>query len=158
MKLKPIVYENLTPGERIVASVEALARGDMDERQRLISSCPKKTVTQTDPAYSDVMERLIYMALAVQCDLRTEAICFQFALKAEEPFDMFLRRMASIQAAWHQTLEEYGIDPTSMNKATRPPHPIVDLLMDLVNAVEPAADDTKERKDFLMDYLGGMLK
>lgn len=156
MKLKTIVYENLTVRERIIASVEALARGDMDERQRLISSCPKKTVTQTDPAYADVMERLMYMALAVQCDLRTEAICFQFALKAEEPFDIFLRRMASIQAAWHQTLEEYGIDPASMDKATRPPHPIVDLLMDLVGAVEPDPEKTEEYKDAMADFLGGM--
>lgn len=153
MKLKPIVYENLTIRERIIASVEALARGDMDERQRLISTCPKKTVTQTDPAYSDVMERLMFMALAVQCDLRTEAICFQFAIKLEEPFDIFLQRMADIQAAWHQILEEYGIDPASMDKATRPPHPIVDLLMDLVNAAEPDPEKTKEYKDAMTDFL-----
>ena len=37
-KIASSVYENLTPRQRVIACIEAEARGDGDERQRLISS------------------------------------------------------------------------------------------------------------------------
>lgn len=52
MNIKPQIYESLTPRQRVIASIEALARGDEEEKRRLVKSCPKKSYLQTDTAYS----------------------------------------------------------------------------------------------------------
>ena len=82
-KIASTVYEDLTPRQRVIASVEAEARGDQDERQRLMSSCPRLNYCRTDAAYSDAMERLMRMALAVEADLRGAALSFLIAVRAD---------------------------------------------------------------------------
>ena len=52
MNIKPIVYENLTPHQRVVAAFEAMARGDKDEADRLRETCPFKNYRQRDAAFS----------------------------------------------------------------------------------------------------------
>lgn len=45
-------YDKLTPEERFRLDVLAMARGDKQESERLVSSCPKFTYTITDNAFS----------------------------------------------------------------------------------------------------------
>jgi len=46
------LYDRLTSEERLRLAIEALARGDDEEIDRLNVSCPYKTYTQTDVAYA----------------------------------------------------------------------------------------------------------
>ena len=45
-------YDKLTPEERFRLDVLAMARGDKQESERLVSSCPKFSYTMTDNAFS----------------------------------------------------------------------------------------------------------
>ena len=45
-------YDKLTPAERFRLDVLAMARGDKQESERLVSSCPKFSYTMTDNAFS----------------------------------------------------------------------------------------------------------
>ncbi|HEX2752345.1 MAG TPA: hypothetical protein VHP34_04425, partial [Alphaproteobacteria bacterium] len=71
MNIKPSIYENLTHNQRIIATVEALARGDEAEKQRLIETCPKGIYKRSESGYADRMEALEILALLVEsamCD------------------------------------------------------------------------------------------
>ena len=41
-------YDRLTPEERFQLDVLALARGDEEESERLVASCPRRTYTMND--------------------------------------------------------------------------------------------------------------
>lgn len=60
------LYDRLTPEERFRLSLEAGARRDHDERERLVMACPKKTYRMPDVAFMDrgqVSERIAVAAL-----------------------------------------------------------------------------------------------
>jgi hypothetical protein len=44
-------YDRLTPGERFRLDVLAMARGDMQESERLVSSCPRASYTMTERGF-----------------------------------------------------------------------------------------------------------
>jgi len=56
-------YDILTPQERLVMTVEAMARGDMEEKNRLATSCPKKSYRINDDNYSMAYFRLLDLAM-----------------------------------------------------------------------------------------------
>lgn len=132
MNIKPMVYETLTPKERMIASIEAMARGDEAERKRLVQTCAKKSYTMTDAAYTDKIEAQTGLAVAVECDLRGCALNLlifgvldELQLGAKLPFweqlqtkmPDFLQEMLTIRTAWHEVLEEQGINPQIMEEA-----------------------------------------
>ncbi len=137
------VYENLTPRQRIVACVEAEARCDKEEKRRLIKSCPKKTYVQTDLEFSESMEKLMVLAMAVEADLRGSALGYFVALRIEPKIaPNFLQEISDIRAAWETTVSEMGINPDSMHKAGPPPSPILEMIDGLV----PAPDRKKSKE------------
>ena len=79
-KITTSVYENLTPKQRVVASIEAESRGDAAVRKRLIQTCPKVTYRQTDAKFSETMDLLLIAAVAIECELRGHALSFLFAM------------------------------------------------------------------------------
>jgi hypothetical protein len=50
------LYPTLSPRERLRASLLAVARQDFAQVDRLARSCPKKTYTQRDAAFTDALE------------------------------------------------------------------------------------------------------
>ena len=125
-------YENLTAEQRVRAAVAAVARGDESEVKRLRETCPKRTYRMNDAAFSDRLERLWSLSLAMECDLRGLTIrVLQGSSKALEigddnaeeldkvisETDEIIIEIASIDEAWRQTLEGLGIDLEDMNKA-----------------------------------------
>jgi len=133
-KIASSVYENLTIRQRVIACIEAQARGDRDERERLISSCPKFTYHQTDARFSGKMETLILLALAVEADLRECVLRFFVMLKFEpDSSGRFLQDFANIREAWKMTVRTMGIDEKSMALAGPPSS----LVFELVEALLP---------------------
>ncbi len=142
-KIASQVYQNLKPRQRIIASIEAAARGDETERRLLITSCPKKTYVQTDLEFSESMEKLMVLGMAVECDLRECGLGFFAALRIEPRIaPNFLQEISDIRAAWETTISAMGIDPEIMKRAGPPPSPILEMIDGLV----PAPDRKKAEK------------
>jgi hypothetical protein len=133
-KIAPSVYESLTIRQRVIASIEAEARGDGDERQRLISSCPKLIYHQTDARFSEMMEKLMGLAMAVEADLRECVLKFLVIGKLmPETSGRFLQDFANIREAWKVTVRTMGIDEKSMALAGPPSS----LVFEMVEALLP---------------------
>jgi hypothetical protein len=133
-KIGSSVYENLTVRQRVIACIEAEARGDCDERQRLISYCPKFTYDQTDARFSGTMEKLMGLAMAVEADLRECVLKFLIIVKSEpETSGRLLQDFANIREAWKMTVRTMGIDEKIMALAGPPSS----LVFEMVEALLP---------------------
>lgn len=153
MNLKSSLYDTLTPIQRVIATIEAEARDDTAEVERLVKSCPKKIYTMNDDAYTRMMDRLILARLAIECDLQNQMIGFWVAALCdrEDCIQMFLQNMADIQAAWHKTLNEFGIDPETMAKAGPPRHGAIDFLSDLMP--EPNMENVQSLCEKIQEFM-----
>lgn len=118
MKIKTHVYEGLKPMERVIATIEANARGDAPEFERLINTCPKENYFHADPVYTDNLRILITLSSAVECDLRGNLIGVLLAMisKKDDAILKFSENISSILSAWHETLNSYGVRSLSMDK------------------------------------------
>ena len=135
--IKHMVYESLTPRQRIIASIEALARGDEEEKSRLVESCPKKNYRQNDAEFADKMGALMTLMLAVECDLRGSVLGFFLALRTEpKSVHEILQNIADIQAAWEEFISSLGIDPETMAKAAPP----FGAFLELIDGLLPDPD------------------
>jgi hypothetical protein len=64
------LYEHLEGPERLTLVLEALARGDEAEADRLSGSCPRKRYTMRDAEYGDRLDTALHL-MAIACiDLR----------------------------------------------------------------------------------------
>ncbi len=135
MNISDTVYETLSPRQRIIATIDAIARDDAAEIDRLKATCPIKSYSQCDIAFSDVMDGLCGAGLAVEADLRGAALWCCARTDPECGLEA-LQDMAAIEAAWLALLAEMGI--TSPAAAAPPRHPMVVALLE--NAPEPASE------------------
>ena len=65
------LYENFRPRERLVLVLEAMARGDEAEADRLRHACPRKTYTGPDAAFDDRFHMVLDIVTVVSIDLRS---------------------------------------------------------------------------------------
>ncbi len=131
MKIKESLYTNLTPATRIKAALNAAARQDDAEIKRLVATCPKRSYTTTDAAFSDTMNALMQLSLAVEADKRGQALWFLLALRegdAQAAQDA-LAKLNSLHAAWGQFLTTCSLDPSDMQGAGAPAHSYVELFI-----------------------------
>ena len=63
------LYDRLTPEERFRLDIEAHARGDERESQRLVDSCPIRNYNMTDWAFSGRWQTATEIVMAVCVDL-----------------------------------------------------------------------------------------
>lgn len=155
MNIKPSVYESLTVRQRVIATIEAEARGDDDEVLRLRDTCPKYTYRQADAEYSHAMLRIVVHSVAVESDIRGNIIgaCMAMLMDHDEALQKFLQNIANIRAAWCAVMQERGIEPDVMKKFSPPTHFSADLIYDLLpkpdeKAVGVIAEGMRE---FLME-------
>jgi hypothetical protein len=64
------LYETLTPHERFVLTVEAMARKDDVEADRLADSCPRKVYRVEDAEFRDRIRRAYAIAMTVCLNMR----------------------------------------------------------------------------------------
>ncbi len=153
--LNPNLYATLTPRQRVIATLEAEARGDEQEVERLIKTCPKKTYTMNDAAYTDTMAGLASAILAVECDLLSTALICTLTVKRNfDIFDRYAQRLADVQAAWRETLEENGINPDTMAKVAPIRHPLLAYLLEKAPPPDPEA--VKEQKKLTRNVFEGL--
>ncbi|NCC52642.1 MAG: hypothetical protein EOM20_15685 [Spartobacteria bacterium] len=135
MNIKPAIYENLSPAQRIVAAIEAIARKDDSELDKLHGTCPKKHYMQEDYKYSGMLQFLMAQAVAIENGLTGHALsiilCLYVMPDCEDKAEACMQRMADDLAAWSAVLENMGIDPAVMEKITSEVrHPIVNALLE----------------------------
>ena len=151
MSLKPAIYESLSAPQRVIATIEALARGDREEEQRLTESCPFKTYRQRDAAFSDTMDSLIAMSIAVELDLTACALSFLALARHPEEQLEHLQKMANIQGGWLAVLDELGTRPDAMLGSGPPRHCIVTYLLTVIPECDP--DPTKDFTETFRKYI-----
>ena len=141
MTIPAEIYTRLSASERIRAAVSALARNDEGELQTLKETCPKKSFLMTDPAYSEGMERLLALALAVESDLQAMALDFFLASRLEVPEAVHesVATAAALESAWRELLAELGIPRREMSEAGPPRHHAVKTILHLADGEEDAA-------------------
>src|ERR687890_241521 len=61
------LYDRFTPDERFKLDLEAMTRGDEEESRRLVDSCPCKSYTMTDIAFTDrwLVSELITLTMCI---------------------------------------------------------------------------------------------
>jgi hypothetical protein len=135
------IHVRLSASERIRAAVSAMARGDTEELQTLKETCPRKSFRMTDPAYSEGMERLLALALAVESDLQVMALDFLVASRLEVPEAVHeaVATAAALESAWREFLAELGIPRREMSEAGPPRHHAVKTILHLADGEEDAA-------------------
>ncbi|MEW9920018.1 hypothetical protein AB2B41_10405 [Marimonas sp. MJW-29] len=138
-KIGPKVYESLSPRQRAVAYIEALARQDVPEQQRLLRTCPKVTVVLIDPRFTDIVERVMAMAVAKEADLRDCMIEWLLAIRIDPKSARgSLQRFSNVERAWKLVLDSIGIDEQVMAIAGPPPSPYFESFERLL----PEPDET----------------
>ena len=121
MNIKPTIYENLNPRERLVAGIEALARKDEDEWNKLVDTCPKLTYQQEDLAFFGTFRRLTSEAISLELLLTQQIFTALFLLSHQQytPAIRNLQGASNLLAAWNEHLEEFGITPESMHATVK---------------------------------------
>ena len=151
-KITLSVYEKLTPKQRVIACIEAAARGDEDERLRLIESCPRKSYTQLDLQFTDKMEAMMHLGMAIESDLRECVLLFLLRLRMDGAIALeSLQNFANIRDAWSKTLESLGIDERAMAAAGPPSSLAFPLVEDLIP--EPETDKSEALSTEMLSFL-----
>lgn len=133
MQIKTSVYENLTAQQRLVAVIEAFARKDKVEVDRLMDSCPKRTYRLNDWAFARGLQKLMHMTLHVECILYRKIIAVGMALMGErdELIDPLLQSISDTKAAWNEALKTTGISPEVVQKASGLDPIFIEMIVEL---------------------------
>lgn len=138
MKIKPSIYQELTPPQRLIAIFEALGRNDEDEIRQIIQTCPKKTYRALDSHFIDPYDQILDIALLTEYQLLQLTLEFVLSSRGhdEEGGHGYLREMASLDDVWTAYLDEQGISKKNIN-AILPRHPTVAGLIEDVAPLGP---------------------
>jgi hypothetical protein len=136
-QVKGMVYDALTPRERVIATLEAEVRNDQAEVRRLVQTCPKRTYRANDARYANTMQAITTLSLALECELRGQALaCAVASWQEHDTRFPFLRKMLTLQAAWRQGLVAKGIDPALVDALAAPIRdPFVTFFLDMAEKV-----------------------
>lgn len=135
MNIKPAIYEALTARQRIISMIDAISRKDEREIKRLNDTCEKKRYRMLDSLYSDTLERLFQMSMAVEADLRGMVIDY-LDIENQELKIFYLQQISNTYFAWCKLLDDMGISKESMLIAASPRHHMIDFLLHIL----PKAD------------------
>lgn len=129
MKNLDKLYSKLTPDERFRAFIEAAARHDADELDRLNDTCPMKTYQIEDPAYFIPKTNALLLTLTSHLDAsrHSELAAFAMAMlmfgdekhcdKATDSLATFVRRYRTQVLGFERFCQTIGVDPESLRSA-----------------------------------------
>ena len=117
MNIKPAVYEALTSRERVIGIIEAIQRNDEKEKLRIMETCPKATYIIRDPDFTGAIDFINSMSVAVECDLRGEAlnIASYIVQGDSDLIGHHLQNLSDIYGAWITILEEMGVNEEAVS-------------------------------------------
>lgn len=150
MTIPSQIHQSLTAPERVRVAISAMARGDDEELQTIKATCRKRSFLITDPDFTDAIERLIYLSLAVESELQGYALDFLLSSHLEE-YELVIQARVSahaLESAWTSLLEEQGIPREDMAKAGPPRHHAVESILRL-SREEP----DEKAVEFILNHL-----
>lgn len=139
MKIKQKTYKNLTAKQRVIATLEAKYRGDKDEVENLINTCPKKEYKQNDIEFVNQLNTLTTMAVAIECDIRGHALNYLMAiyLDHEDAADVCLQNIADIKCARDEIIKDRGGTTPLMEVSNASYNPINSVIENLIPMPNP---------------------
>ena len=129
MKMPTKIYERLTPNERFLAFVEAAARRDEEELDRLNVTCPMKTYQIEDPAYfiPKINAMLITVIAHLDAAWHSELASFSMALlilgsgkheeRAVDSLGVFVRRYRTHMDGFAKFCDAIGVNAENLRQA-----------------------------------------
>ncbi|MBZ0145042.1 MAG: hypothetical protein K8F56_15830 [Rhodocyclaceae bacterium] len=161
------MYEKLTPDERVSAFIDAAARRDGDEMDRLNDTCPRKTYTMEDWRYVQRKNKAFMLTTALYGDAARLgfAACFglgltfaeddEMAEKGEKVLSNSVRRYKAKMAAFGRFCDQAGLTADALRKAIGgEDSPAMDLVIsvsDEVDPVEPTEEEIRRELDPLLE-------
>jgi hypothetical protein len=119
-------YAALTPSERVGAAIEAAARDDTLEIQRLRETCPRGLYRQTDPIFSDSMEQLSSLCVAVRHDQMVQVARYLIGRQHDRELAQdALQSLASLEAGLKDIFDELGVAGDAADSFFKP-HPVLE--------------------------------
>jgi hypothetical protein len=97
------LYDKLTPEERFRLDVEAMARGDEEESRRLTDTCPRRTYSIAELAFSGRWHGALELTLLNLLDLRSRMDKMQM-------IDAFRVALPYLDTFWHNDSHEAYFD------------------------------------------------
>jgi hypothetical protein len=125
MQLSDKTYERLTPDERFRISVEAFARLDIAEIDRLQDTCGYVSIREHAPAYFARLRGFWELSMFHGIRARDGTVGFALALgklckstdqMEDEDIDLLIGWTAGLKGlngAWEEFCKELGVDPTN---------------------------------------------
>jgi hypothetical protein len=88
-------YERLTPEERFRLDILAMARGDADESEQLVGSCPRFSYTMNERGFAGRWQGATEITLRVYIPLGEQLAKLQMvdAFRERIPYSQSLRRL-----------------------------------------------------------------
>ncbi len=142
MKNMDGIYEKFTPVERVALLVEALARKDLSEADKLVDTCEMKTYRMADAAYQQRLQVIHLAALHARLLLDHHfaislagagivAHCVDKSdRKSKKLFSESVEKLLSVDSqirgvwcAWKDFCTEASVDPVKVMEATWGPVP-----------------------------------
>lgn len=161
------MYEKLTPDERLSAFIDAAARRDGEEMDRLNATCPRKTYSMEDWNYVRGKNKAIMLASALHGDAARIglAACFglgltfaednEMAEKGEKVLSNSVRRYKAKMAAFERFCDQAGLSADALQKAIgeggSPAMELVISVSDEVDPVEPTEEEIRRELDPLLE-------
>src|SRR5688572_28050230 len=110
-------YEQLTPHERFVLMVEAMARGDEVECDRLEDTCPQKVYRREDAEFRDRMKRAYMITMTVALNMRAGLARIRMAQAFRETAHLFAGEVAKFATAAYLCGRANGRAETGLESA-----------------------------------------
>lgn len=124
------LYKNLTNDERVRLFIEAAARQDLEELDKLNDTCPQKTYRGEDWYYTRMKHRYFNIALQYRITgdrlLMIALMSFLATLaydddetseKMDEAFKTVMARYKGRELAWAKFCDQLGVDGETLKKA-----------------------------------------
>lgn len=161
------MYEKLTPDERLSAFIDAAARRDGDEMDRLNDTCPRKTYTIEDWSYVRGKQKAFALTSAIHGDAARLgfAACFGLGLtfaedegmadKGEQLLSKAVCRYKAKMAAFERFCDQAGLSADALRKAIgEEDSPAMDLIISVSDEVAPVEPTEEEVTRELEPLLG----
>ena len=113
------LYERFTPDERFRLDLEAMSRGDEEESRRLVDSCPRKSYTMTDIAFTDrwLASEVITLTMCIDLAQHLSKLRMVIAFREALPLtynacekEATLAYLAGYEAGARRAWEEAGME------------------------------------------------
>lgn len=152
MNIRESIYQSLTPRQRITATLEALARNDISEKERLINTCTRTHYIQTDHAYSASMDKLMLLSMAVEFELMSAAITYL----VYDEIPILLEKFAYIEQGWIVAMGDHGIDYDLLRRAGVPRSAEINYVFNLAKTIELEPETVQEYRLVASALIAGL--